>query len=635
MPTPIRTLADIAPSLLQRFARPALVRRCHAHGIEDWSTQDFVDQVRHVSLGLDALGMKRGDRVALMAESRPEWLIADLGILSGAFVTVPIYPTLAAGQACYILNDSEARVAIVSDRVQLEKLQSIRHLASHLAFIVVIDAGAPATSSAAGAANATSAAAGSGSNADAAGASGSSTSSSSGSVLTLAELVARGRGVEEREPGALARHAERAASIQPADLATIIYTSGTTGEPKGVMLTHHNVVSNVLASHAMLEKGPQDVAFSFLPLSHAFERTVSYCYLDDGVVVTFAESIDTVPRDLPRVQPTLMTGVPRVFEKLHARIMEAASNSPAPRRWIFTWALGVGLLRVQREQNNGGRAVDANWQDRLADKLVFSKIRERVGGRLRVIVSGSAPLPVHVAEFFGAVGLPIMEGYGLTETSPVLSVNPRDAIRNGTVGVALPGVELRIADDGEILARGPNLMKGYWKKPEATAEVIDGDGWFHTGDIGQLTDGYVSITDRKKDLIVTSGGKKLAPQPIEIRLKQNPLVAEAIVIGDRRRYPAVVFVPDFKVLEKRLAALGRPLASREDLVSRADVLGLYQEVVDALNRDLAQYEQLKRIALIPAEFSVMGGELTPSLKVRRAVVEQRWGAVIEKIYDGG
>jgi long-chain acyl-CoA synthetase len=251
-----------------------------------------------------------------------------------------------------------------------------------------------------------------------------------------------------------------------------------------------------------------------------------------------------------------------------------------------------------------------------------------------VIVSGSAPLPVHVAEFFGAVGLPIMEGYGLTETSPVLSVNPRDAIRNGTVGVALPGIEIRIADDGEILARGPNLMKGYWKKPEATAEVIDGDGWFHTGDIGQLTDGYVSITDRKKDLIVTSGGKKLAPQPIEIRLKQNPLVAEAIVIGDRRRYPAVVFVPDFKVLEKRLVALGRPLAPREDLVSRADVLGLYQEVVDALNRDLAQYEQLKRIALIPAEFSVMGGELTPSLKVRRAVVEQRWGRVIEEMYGG-
>ena len=337
----------------------------------------------------------------------------------------------------------------------------------------------------------------------------------------------------------------------------------------------------------MLVKGPQDVAFSFLPLSHAFERTVSYCYLDDGVVVTFAESIDSVSRDLPRVQPTLMTGVPRVFEKLHARIMEAAGAAPAPRRWIFTWALGVGLLRVQREQKNGGRTVETNWQDRLADKLVFSKIRERVGGRLRVIVSGSAPLPVHVAEFFGAVGLPIMEGYGLTETSPVLTVNPRDAIRNGTVGVALPGIELRIADDGEILARGPNLMKGYWKKPEATAEVIDADGWFHTGDIGQLTDGYLSITDRKKDLIVTSGGKKLAPQPIEIRLKQNPLVAEAIVIGDRRRYPAVVFVPDFKVLEKRLAALGRPLASREDLVSRADVLGLYQEVVDALNRDLA------------------------------------------------
>jgi long-chain acyl-CoA synthetase len=615
MPTHIRTLAEISPSLLRRFPRPALVRRCHANGIEDWSTQDFCDQVRHVSLGLEALGVKRGDRVALTSESRPEWLISDLGILSGAFVTVPIYPTLAAGQACYILNDSEARVAIVSDRVQLEKIQSVRHLAPHLAFVVVIDGGTPGSSSATGAAGAAAASA-----------------PVPGSVLTLAELVARGRAVEEREPGALARHAENVASVQPSDLATIIYTSGTTGEPKGVMLTHHNIVSNVLACHAMLKKGPEDVAFSFLPLSHAFERTVSYCYLDDGVVVTFAETIDTVARDLPRVQPTLMTGVPRVFEKLHARIMEAASTAPAPRRWIFTWALGVGLLRVQREQQNGGRTVDTNWQDRLADKLVFSKIRERVGGRLRVIVSGSAPLPVTVAEFFSAIGLPIMEGYGLTETSPVLTTNPRDAIRNGTVGVTLPGIEVRIAEDGEILARGPNLMKGYWKKPDATAEVIDADGWFHTGDIGNLTDGYLSITDRKKDLIVTSGGKKLAPQPLELRLKQNPLVAEAIVIGDRRRYPAVVFVPDFKVLEKRLAALGRQLASREELVTRADVLGLYQEIVDAMNRDLAQYEQLKRIALIPAEFSVAGGELTPSLKVRRSVVEERWGGTIERMY---
>jgi long-chain acyl-CoA synthetase len=605
MPTHIRTLAEIPASLLQRFARPALVRRCHANGIEDWSTQDFADQVRHVSLGLDALGVKRGERVGLMSESRPEWLLSDFGILCGAFVTVPIYPTLAAQQACYILNDSEARVVIVSDRVQLEKIQSIRHLTPHLAFVVVIDGAASATDAA---------------------------DASSGSVMTLAELATRGREVEEREPGAFTRHAETVASVQPDDLATIIYTSGTTGEPKGVMLTHHNIVSNVLACHSMLKKGPEDVAFSFLPLSHAFERTVAYCYLDDGVVVTFAETIDTVARDLPRVQPTLMTGVPRVFEKLHARIMEAASTAPAPRRWIFTWALGVGLLRVQREQNNGGRAVETNWQDRLADKLVFSKIRERVGGRLRVIVSGSAPLPVTVAEFFSAVGLPIMEGYGLTETAPVLTTNPRDAIRNGTVGVMLPGIEVRIAEDGEILARGPNLMKGYWKKPEATAEVIDAAGWFHTGDIGKLTDGYLSITDRKKDLIVTSGGKKLAPQPIELRLKQNPLVAEAIVIGDRRRYPAVVFVPDFKVLEKRLAALGRPLASREDLVTRADVLGLYQEVVDALNRELAQYEQLKRIALIPAEFSVMGGELTPSLKVRRSVVEQRWGGLIERMY---
>ena len=604
-----RTLAELPASMLASHPRAALVRRCLAEGIEEWSTAEFVDRIRHVSLALEALGVKPGDRVALISESRPEWLMADFGILTGGAITVPIYPTLAAQQTCYILNDADVRVAIVSTDQQLDKLQTIRHLVPRLEIVVVVDT-YPIAPPPPG--------------------------SASASVLTFAELVARGQSIEHADPTAAARDEARRAAIQPDDLATIIYTSGTTGEPKGVMLTHGNIMANLRGCHTMLVKGEEDVALSFLPLSHAFERTVNYSYLSDGVQVTFAESIDTLSRDLPRVRPTLMTGVPRVYEKLHARVLERAAAAIAPRRWIFTWALGVGRQRVAREQANGGRAVTPTWQDTLADRLVFSTIRERVGGRLRVIVSGSAPLPVYVAEFFAAAGLPIMEGYGLTETAPVLTVNPRDAIRLGTVGVALPEVELRIADDGEILARGPNIMKGYWKKPDATAAVLTADGWFHTGDIGQISpDGYLSITDRKKDLIVTSGGKKLAPQPIEARLKTNPLVAEAIVIGDRRRYPAVLFVPDFKVLDQRLAALGRPSAPRAELVTRADVIGLYEEIVHALNRDLAHFEQLKRVALLPAEFTVAGGELTPTLKVRRSVVEERWREVIEKVYVGG
>jgi long-chain acyl-CoA synthetase len=420
--------------------------------------------------------------------------------------------------------------------------------------------------------------------------------------------------------------------VAPEDIATIIYTSGTTGEPKGVMLTHDNIVSNVRGCHTVLAKGPDDVALSFLPLSHSFERTVIYSYLTDGVTVVFAETIDTLPRDLPAVAPTLLTAVPRVFEKLHARIVDTVSQSSALRRWLFQWAFGVGLERVRRAQAEGGSLEPSGWQDRLADMLVFAKIRARVGGRLRLLVSGSAPLPKPIAEFFGAAGLWISEGYGLTETAPVLTANPPERPRFGTVGPPIHGVELRIAEDGEILARGPNIMRGYWNKPAETAEAIV-DGWFRTGDIGTLSaDGYLTITDRKKDLLVTSGGKKVAPSPIEARLKANGLVAEAVVVGDRRRFPAVLIAPNFTVLSERLASLGRPDGAREELARRPDVVGLYEELVTALNRDLAQFEQLKRVALLPTEFTIAGGELTPTLKVKRKVVEARWKDAIDAMY---
>jgi long-chain acyl-CoA synthetase len=398
------------------------------------------------------------------------------------------------------------------------------------------------------------------------------------------------------------------------------------------MLTHHNIVANLNGCHFAHVKNPGDLALSFLPLSHAFERTVIYSYLFDGVPTTFAETIDTLPRDMLATRPTIMTAVPRVFEKIYARVMERVDADAPLKRKIFNWALGVGMQRLEREQAQGGVPVRHGIKDRLADALVFGKIRERTGGKLRILVSGSAPLPKHIARFFAAIGLPIYEGYGLTETAPVLSVNPIDRLRIGTVGPPLRDVEIRIAADGEILCRGPNIMTGYWQKPEATAAVLEPDGWFHTGDVGEMRDGYLAITDRKKDLIVTSGGKKVAPQPLEARFKQNPLVAEAIVVGDGRRFPAVLIVPAWSVLEPRLAALQRPFGSREELVARPDVIALFDEIVQALNRDLAQFEQIKRVALLPIELSIAGGELTPTLKVKRRVIEDRWRDQIEQLY---
>jgi long-chain acyl-CoA synthetase len=420
--------------------------------------------------------------------------------------------------------------------------------------------------------------------------------------------------------------------------ATIVYTSGTTGEPKGVMLTHGNLTANLFAGARALEVRQDDVALSFLPLSHAFERMVAYIYLLCGVTVVFAESFDTIGRDIVAVKPTVVTAVPRVYEKLHDRIVEKGQTGSPAKAALFRWALGVGRARGHAILRGRTPSPLISMQAALADRLVFSKIRDGLGGRIRYFVSGSAPLSGALAEFFHGVGLSVIEGYGLTETAPILSVNPPEAPRVGTVGKPVEGVELRIAADGEILARGPNVMKGYYRKAEATAAVLK-DGWFHTGDIGTIdAGGYLTITDRKKDLLVTSGGKKVAPQPIEEVLKRNPLVNEAVILGDRRKYVAALIVPNFKLLERRLQDLGRPPAdlgdpnARAALAVREDVVALYQEIIEGLNRELSQYERIKRFLLLPTEFSIETGELTPTLKVKRKVVEERWKTEIENLY---
>ena len=598
----LRTLAALPFHVVGRHPKPALLRRCRGDAVEELSTQECFDRVRDFSLGLGALGVEPGDRVAILSDSRPEWVIADLAALTAGAVTAPIYPTLPAAQVRYILADSGARVAVVADATQAAKMRAAWDDLPALSALVIID-----------------------SDGEFEGAQG----ASGREELSLAEATDRGHRRLMTEDGLGREYKERATAIAPDQLATIIYTSGTTGEPKGVMLTHGNVASNVMDGGAVVQVHAEDDALSFLPLSHAFERAVVFLYLYHGVTVTFAESLDTIARDLATVKPTVMTGVPRVYEKFHARVHDAVAGAPAIRQRLFHWAVRAGLRRARA--GFAGRSVSplGRLSLGLAERLVLSTIRGRLGGRLRFVVSGSAPLSTPIAEFFFAIGIPVVEGYGLTETSPTLTVNPLERPKLGTVGPAIRNVELKIADDGEVLARGPNVMQGYYGKPEATVEVMR-DGWFCTGDIGSLDDdGYLTILDRKKELIVTAGGKNIAPNPIEAELKRSPLVAEAVLIGDRRPYVSALLVPDFTALATRAAVEG---ASREEIVERPDVVALFDEVVNRANDGLARHEQIKRSALLPAEFGIATGELTPTLKVKRRVVAQRWSDAIERLY---
>ncbi len=603
MDSEVKTLASLPFHISDRLSKPVLFQRCRATGADDFSSQELFEEIRVISLGLSALGVQPGDRVALISDTRPEWVIADLAILSAGAVTVPLYPTLASEQIFEILNDAKVRFAIVAGEAEAAKVRSVLQTLPQLEIVAVIDRQSDETSR-----------------------------DESGEI-GLCDVAERGRRRLLTEEGLAQRYRETVNGVSPNDIATIIYTSGTTGRSKGVMLTHVNILSNVRASLQMISMKSDDVALSFLPLSHSLERTVVYAYLCEGVTVAFAESLETIARDLRMIKPTIMTGVPRVYEKVQARVLESVAQAPAIRRKIFGWAISAGWSRASRQFANQSVPWYIRFQNLLADRMVFRKIRARTGGRLRLIVSGGAPLGISTAEFFCAIGMPIVEGYGLTETAPVLTLNPPEAVRIGTVGKAIPGVDLKVAPDGELLARGPNVMQGYYGKPDATAEVIR-DGWFHTGDIGNIDDdGYVSVTDRKKDILVTSNGKNIAPQPIEARFKRSPLVAEALLLGDRRRFIAVLLIPDRAQLEELVLRDGASFIPIEDLVERADVQLLYQEVVDEVNVTLAGFEQVRRFKLLPAEFSIAGGELTPTMKVRRRVVEERWNKVIEMLYE--
>jgi long-chain acyl-CoA synthetase len=593
------TLCDLFYRSVDTYRKPEHLKYKQGGAWHAVSSDEFRRAVEELSLGLRALGVERGERVALLSENRPEWAYADMATLTAGAVDVPIYPTLTASQVLYILKDSEAKLALVSTPAQAAKVVEVKAQAPALRHVIGMEAGATFPPG----------------------------------VTTLEEVRAKGRAERAARPNAVR---ESAAQVKPDDLATIIYTSGTTGDPKGVMLAHSNIVFNVKASTAAFAGLNQDdVALSFLPLCHIFERMAEYLMLHHGVTIAYAEGVDQVVANLAEVRPTLMCSVPRFYEKVHVRVREKVAKDPPARQRLFAWALKVGGEYFQHRVNKTSPGPALRLKHALADALVFKKIRARVGGRMRLFVSGGAPLAKEVAEFFGSAGLLILEGYGLSETSPVIAVNLPDAMRPGTVGRPIPGVEVKIAPDGEILTRGPHVMKGYFRKPEATAEAIDPEGWFHTGDIGHLDpDGFLVITDRKKDLIVTSGGKKVAPQPIENRLKTNPLIAEVVIVGNRRNFPAALVVPNFEALEAWARQQGLAFSNRDELLGKPEVMARYEGIIDEMTPDLAQFEKIKKIALVPREFTLEAGELTPTLKVRRRVVEDKYKDVIDRLYGG-
>ncbi|MBE3112517.1 MAG: long-chain fatty acid--CoA ligase [Acidobacteria bacterium] len=589
----VTTLAELIVNTVKAYPKPDFMLFKKEGAYTPISSQEFGDGVKHLALGLNALGFEARQKLCLLSENRPAWTMTDLATLCAGGLTVPIYTTLVPEQIRYIIDDSDATVVVVSNADHWKKIEPLRGGLGKVKHYITFADEAPA------------------------------------GVLTLKEVMDKGRAAAESKPGLFD---ELVARSKPGDEATLIYTSGTTGVPKGVILTHDNIVSNVKTAAAIIEFTEKDTVLSFLPLSHILERTVMFAFIYKGCTVAFAESVEAVAQNLLQVRPHIMVSVPRVFEKIYTKVMDQVLTSPALRRKIFFWALKVG--KAYGAAKLAGKPISGGLRFRrsIAAKLVFSKIIAKTGGRIRFFVSGGAPLSKDIAEFFYAMGLVILEGYGLTETSPMLSINTFENIRLGTVGKPVPGVDIKIASDGEILARGPNIMKGYYKKEAETREVFEG-GWFKTGDIGRFDpDGFLVITDRKKDLLVTSGGKNIAPQPIENLLKTSPYITSGVVIGDRQRFIAALVVPNFEKLQEYARAQGIAFSSLDDLCRDRRIVGFLKAEVDRATPLLASYERIKKIAVLPRDFEIEKGEITPSLKVRRANVTAEYRTLIDAMY---
>ncbi|HUU37147.1 MAG TPA: long-chain fatty acid--CoA ligase [Candidatus Desulfaltia sp.] len=589
MPTIPRLFLDLTDT----FQKPALLLYKKDGRYLSLSTAEVRQEVERLALGLKGLGVGPGDKVILLAENSPWWVMTDYAVLGIGAITVPIYPSLVPDQIKYIINDSDSKVVIVSDGKLWDKVAAIRQDLPGVGHFVSFEE-RPAES-----------------------------------VLPLEELKAKGEKSRMADPRLFE---ETARSIKPDDLASIIYTSGTTGIPKGVMLTHANFASNIETLASIIPFGDQDTDLSFLPLSHVLERLVTFAFMSRGVSMAYAESVETVAENLLEVRPTIMVSVPRLFEKIYAKVMDSVLAGSTLKKKIFFWALRVGKEFGEKTLQKQPVPASLQRRRRIAHRLVFSKILEKTGGRVRFFVSGGAPLAKDIAEFFYALGIVVLEGYGLTESSPVIAANTFNDLKFGTVGKPIPGVEVRIAPDGEILARGPNIMKAYYKKEEETREALEG-GWLHTGDIGHLDEeGFLVITDRKKDLIVTSGGKNVAPQPIENMLKQNPCIANAVIIGGSRKFISALIVPNFEKVEDYAQKSGIRYVNRRDLVQNEAIVRLLLEEVDRSTPGLAPYEKVKKIALLERDFEIAEGEITPTLKVKRNVIERKYKELIDSLY---
>ncbi|MGD8539416.1 MAG: long-chain fatty acid--CoA ligase [Candidatus Aminicenantes bacterium] len=558
------------------------------------STEEFADNVRNFALGLKSMGFDAGDKLIILSENRPEWTMTDIATLCLGGITVPIYTSLSPEQVKYIVNDSDAKAVVCSNEELWNKVQSVKSELPLVSQFITFLTDAPE------------------------------------GVKTFDEVVKLGKRKGKEEPELFE---QLALSVKSSDVASVIYTSGTTGEPKGVMLTHSNFISNVTSVSSILPISDKDTCLSFLPLSHSYERTVTFAMLYHGCTIGYVESMETVAENLLEVRPTVMGAVPRLFEKIYARIMDNVLCSSPLKRKIFFWALKVGKETGRRRLEKMTIPASLRFKKNLADKLVFSKIVEKTGGRIRFFVTGAAPLSKDIAEFFYAMGIVVLEAYGLTETSPAATFNTFEDLKFGTVGKPIPGVDVKIAADGEILIRGPNVMKGYYKKDKETKEVIRED-WFYSGDIGHFDEeGFLVITDRKKDIIVTAGGKNVAPQQIENLLKTNPYINTAVAVGDKRRFIAALIVPDFDKLEEYAKLHDITYTDISDLVAKDEIVDFVHREVNKSLEDLAAYEKVKKIALLDRDFEIAQGEITPTLKVKRNIIEKKYEGMIESLYE--
>ena len=562
---------------------------------QDISYATLAERIKNFCLGLTQLGLQKGDRVALLSENRPEWAITDLATLAGGGVTVPMFSTLTSAQVEYIVRDSGAKILCVSSERQLQKIKDWdTNVPTSLQHIVIFD------------------------------------ELQDDSVHTFDQVCELGQQVENGDQV----YQQTSEAVEPSDLASIIYTSGTTGDPKGAMLTHSNFMSNVGAATGVVTIGPDDVFLSFLPLSHVFERMGGhYLPLSSGATIAYAESPFTIRQNMQEVRPTIMMSVPRVYEAMHERILNSVKEGSPTKQKIFHWSVGVGSKVSQAIQQKKKPSLGLSMKASIANKLVFEKLKAVTGGRLRFFVSGGAPLSKAIAEFFHAAGILILEGYGLTETSPVICVNRPDQWKFGTVGPMIPGIEMKIAEDGEILSRGPHIMQGYFNKPSDTAEAIDADGWFYTGDIGEVDEeGFLTITDRKKNLLILSNGKNVAPQPIENQLKQSPYISEIMLLGDQRRTITALIVPNLDAIKEFAAEQQLEAEDIPALLQTQEIQRLIRGEINQYSSDFADFERIRMFTLMEKEFSEESGEMTPTLKLKRPVIMENHKAVIDQMY---